>query len=71
MKTDQSPAFQRLRGLIKSKQNWARGSDILAAIKDALNRLPPESLLAAITAAVDGATCGGEGPCAGTHRRIG
>ncbi|MGV0958241.1 MAG: hypothetical protein ACOYB1_00235 [Limnohabitans sp.] len=30
------------------------------AIKDALNRLPPESLLAAITAAVDGATCGGE-----------
>ena len=31
-----------------------------AAIKDALNRLPPESLLAAITAAVDGATCGGE-----------
>lgn len=31
-----------------------------AAIKDALNRLPPESLLAAITAAVDCATCGGE-----------
>jgi hypothetical protein len=30
------------------------------AIKDALNRLPPESLLAAITAAVDGATCRGE-----------
>lgn len=30
------------------------------AIKDALNRLPPEALLAAITAAVDGATCGGE-----------
>jgi hypothetical protein len=31
-----------------------------SAIKDALNRLPPESLLAAITAAVDGATSGGE-----------
>jgi len=31
-----------------------------SAIKDALSRLPPESLLAAITAAVDGATCGGE-----------
>ena len=31
-----------------------------SAIKDALNRLPPEALLAAITAAVDGATCGGE-----------
>jgi hypothetical protein len=30
------------------------------AIKDALNRLPSESLLATITAAVDGATCGGE-----------
>lgn len=31
-----------------------------SAIKDALNRLPPEALLTAITAAVDGATCGGE-----------
>lgn len=30
------------------------------AIKDALNRLPPASLLTAITSAVDGATCGGE-----------
>lgn len=30
------------------------------AIKDALNRLPPEALLGAITAAVDGATFGGE-----------
>ncbi len=31
-----------------------------SAIKDALNRLPPESLLSAITAAVDLSTCGGE-----------
>jgi hypothetical protein len=30
------------------------------AIKEALNRLPPEALLGAITAAVDGATFGGE-----------
>jgi hypothetical protein len=30
------------------------------AIKDALNRLPPEALLGAITAAVEGATFGGE-----------
>jgi hypothetical protein len=30
------------------------------AIKDALNRLPPEALLTAITTAVDGATFGGE-----------
>jgi len=30
------------------------------AIKDALNRLPPESLLDAMTLAVDGATCNGE-----------
>jgi hypothetical protein len=29
-------------------------------IKEALNRLPPEALLEAVTAAVDGATCGGE-----------
>ena len=31
-----------------------------AAIKDALNRLPPASLLDAMTFAVDGATCNGE-----------
>ena len=31
-----------------------------SVIKDALNRLPPESLLAAITEAVSGATCEGE-----------
>ena len=30
------------------------------AIKDALNRLPPASLVDAMTAAVDGITCGGE-----------
>ena len=39
---------------------WSGKRYFRTAIKDALNRLPPASLLDAMTFAVDGATCNGE-----------
>lgn len=48
-------ALDQVEAVLSERKRYFR-----SAIKDALNRLPPESLLSAITMAVDGATCGGE-----------